>query len=339
MNDNLQFSSSLSEYFTLHLIQRKTSLNASTYERDVSQLHDFDNYLQSVSFRSDDKIDEELITKWTHLHSGLAAKTIMNYINTVRIFLRFYSMASGAVVYMPPTYPHEDTYVPYLFTDEEMTVIYDLVDNYESGNSNGLPFILIEFPTIIRLLDSSGFRIAEVCATQMKDVDLTYGILKMLNTKGDKQRLVPLSDTMTEVLRQYCNAMNLSEGTSAYLFPRHSYFEPLKPGDIRSRFRKVLIRAGIRENRSYNNARGPCLHCLRHRFVLKAIKLLVSIGIPIEDAVPYLSIYLGHESLRETEKYMKFASDLFPEEMNKFFEVSDDLYPDDRIWDDCMFGY
>ncbi len=222
METNLQFNSSLAKYFVLHLVERKGSLCETSYRRRVYQLHDFDDYLRSESFQCDDRIDEALITKWTHLHNDMAAKTIMTYVNSVRMFLRFYSKASGTVVYMPPTYPAEDSYVPYLFTDEEMAVIYDLVDNYENGNTNGLSFIPLEFPTIIRLLDSSGFRIAEICAIQMKDVDLKYGILKLLNTKRDRQRLVPLSDSMAELLRQYCHAMKLSEGTSAYLFPRHN---------------------------------------------------------------------------------------------------------------------
>ena len=337
MEPNLQFNSSLAEYIVLHLVERKSSLSDSSYQRDVRHLHDFDEYLHSVSFQCGDQIDEALITKWTHLHDDKAAKTIMNYVNSIRMFLRFYSKSSESVVYMPPTYPVEDTYIPYLFTDEEMDVIYDLVDNYENGNTNGLPYIPLEFPTIIRLLDSSGFRIAEVCAIQMKDIDLKYGILKLLNTKGDRQRLVPLSDTMAELLRQYCKAMKLSEGTSAYLFPRHDYFESLKASDIRNRFRNVLIKAGIREDRLYNNERGPCLHCLRHRFVLKAIRLLLDVGITIEDAIPYLSVYLGHKSIRETEKYIKFAADLFPEDMDKFYKASEELYPDNRIWDDCMF--
>ncbi len=336
MEANLQFKSSLAEYFVLHLEERKSSLSASSYRRDVYHLHDFDDYLYSISFKDGDRIDEALITKWTRLHDEMAAKTIMTYVNNVRFFLRFYSRASGETVYIPPTYPADDTYVPYLFTDEEMDTIYNLVDNYESGNTNSLPYILIEFPTIIRLLDSSGFRIAEVCVIQMKDVDLKHGILKLINTKGEKQRLVPLSDTMAELLRQYCRVMGLSEGTSACLFPRHSYFEPLKASDIKNRFRNVLVKAGIREDRLYDNNRGPCLHCLRHRFVLKAIRLLLAAGITIEDAIPYLSVYLGHKSIRETEKYIKFAADLFPEEMNKFFASSEELYPDDRVWDDCM---
>ena len=33
---------------------------------------------------------------------------------------------------------------------------------------------------------------------------------------------------------------------------------------------------------------------------------------------PYLSIYLGHDSLKETEKYLKFSSEMFPDAMELF---------------------
>lgn len=336
MEDNLHFKSILADHIALHLKERKSSLSYSSYVRDVDQLHDFDNYLNSIEFKEDDKIDEQLITAWTQTHADLADRTIMTYVNSLRMFLRFYSKESDVKVYMPPTYPVDDSYVPYLFSAEEMDTIYNLVDNYENGKTNALPFIQLEFPTIIRLLDSSGFRIAEVCSIKMTEVDLVHGILKLKDTKGNKQRIVPLSGTMADLLRQYCKAMKLSESTAAYLFPRHDFFEPLKASDIRHRFQKVLIKAGIREKKLNTGTRGPCLHCLRHRFVLKAIRQLLDADLVIEDAVPYLSVYLGHNDIKGTEKYIKFAADMFPEELDKFFESSADLYPDDDIWDEWM---
>ena len=161
MTDELQFKSALAKYFVQHMEERKSSLCDSSYTRNVSQLHDFDNYLYSISFQVGDRIDETLVTKWTHLHDNMAANTIMTYVNSVRMFLRFYSKISGDIVYMPPSYPTNDTYVPYLFSDDEMKVIYRLVDNYENGHTNALPYINLEFPTIIRLLDSCGFRITD----------------------------------------------------------------------------------------------------------------------------------------------------------------------------------
>ena len=62
------------------------------------------------------------------------------------------------------------------------------------------------------------------------------------------------------------------------------------------------------------------MHCLRHVFVFKSFANAESNGQRIDDAVPYLSIYLGHDSLKETEKYMKFSNEMFPEAM-KLFEI------------------
>ena len=33
----------------------------------------------------------------------------------------------------------------------------------------------------------------------------------------------------------------------------------------------------------------------------------------ISDMVIYLSVYLGHDRLNETEKYLKFSNEMFPE--------------------------
>jgi integrase len=70
------------------------------------------------------------------------------------------------------------------------------------------------------------------------------------------------------------------------------------------------------------------MHCLRHRFVFKAFRQLESLGIRVDDAVPFLSVYLGHYDLSETEKYMKFSATLFPEELEKFDSFSEGFFPD-----------
>ena len=55
------------------------------------------------------------------------------------------------------------------------------------------PYLAIEFPVILRLLYSCGLRIGETVRINLADTDLENGILRLINTKGDKQRLVPMS--------------------------------------------------------------------------------------------------------------------------------------------------
>jgi hypothetical protein len=51
-------------------------------------------------------------------------------------------------------------------------------------------------------------------------------------------------------------------------------------------------------------------------------------GITVDLSFPYLSVYCGHNSLVATEKYMKFSSEMFNEEMNLFADFSNPLFPE-----------
>ena len=337
MEDNLNFRSPLASTMVRHMQWCKTSLAEHSYSIRLHHLLDFDHYLLSISYQEGKPIDESLVTGWIITHSHLKSSSIMSYTNSIRQFLRFYSALTGIYVYEPPLHQVDDSYAPYIYSDEEMNLIYELVDNYRSKKSNTLPFITLEFPMVIRLLDANGFRLNELITIKMSEVDLDNGIFRMLNSKNGRHRLVPLDDSMTDLLKIYCKKMRLEENSPAYLFPRHNRTEPLKMDDIESRFKFVLIKAGIRKYKSsVAHEREACIHCLRHRFTLRSIKQLLSLGYSLDDALPYLSVYLGHESIVETELYMKFFADAFPEEMVKFEKEAVKLLPEENIWNDWM---
>ena len=70
------------------------------------------------------------------------------------------------------------------------------------------------------------------------------------------------------------------------------------------------------------------IHCFRHVFAIKSFKLVEECGIKITDAVPFLPTYLGHDSLYETEKYLKFSGELFPDTTAKFEAYTDGIFPE-----------
>jgi integrase len=122
--------------------------------------------------------------------------------------------------------------------------------------------------------------------------------------------------------------MGLIGGSDAWLFPVSEKNEPMSPKDAQHCFEKILQLAHISLPRRKKHERGPCLHCMRHVFVFKSFSVAEKAGRAIDDSIPYLSIYLGHDSLQETEKYMKFSSELFPHEMELFAEYSSDIFPE-----------
>lgn len=150
----------------------------------------------------------------------------------------------------------------------------------------------------------------------------------MRHTKGDKQRLVPMHPLLTEILERYRLTMGIVGVPDAWLFPVFVKDESMTPKDTQHWFEKILRLAEISSPGRKKHERSPCLHCMRHVFVFKSFAKAEKAGRKIDDSVPYLSIYLGHDSLQETEKYMKFSSELFPVAMELFSDYSADVFPE-----------
>ena len=47
----------------------------------------------------------------------------------------------------------------------------------------------------------------------------------------------------------------------------------------------------------------------------------------------YLSTYLGHDSLYETEKYLKYSGNYFEDTLTKFNDYSGELFPEVIIYE------
>ena len=272
-------------------------------------------------------IPNEMVDGWLGSLQDLRDFTIGGYITAFRCFLRFRS-GLGKSGYIPPSRRKTYDYTPYIFTDEEIAVICDIADNYEVRYNNKLPYIHLELPMVIRILCGCGTRLGETLALQMEDINLEQQVITLRTTKWNKERIVPMHQTLGEILEKYCRAMGLIGKPNAYLFPRHSLTDHIEQCDMRNRFNLIMRLAGISlEGRAFQE-RGPCLHCLRHRFVFKSFQQLNTAGVLVNDAVPILSVYLGHYDLTETEKYMKFSAQLFPADLEAFETYSEGFFPD-----------
>ena len=109
----------------------------------------------------------------------------------------------------------------------------------------------------------------------------------------------------------------------AWLFPGKDDSVHISLKTVDNRFRRILDEISIsRPDKKYE--RGACFHCLRHTFVQRSFVQLKEMGISVDNSVPYLSIYLGHSNLRQTERYMKFTTDMFLDEFQKFAAFSGD---------------
>ena len=311
----------MSQYYEL----RSITLSESALKHEMCYLKRFDNYLNATVFGSG-QLTEKLINKWIGSVKGKSS-SVENEVIVIRQFLKYLSL-SGEQIYMPVIPKVRDDYVPYIFSDDELASIFDSADNIIQTDKKADPYLVIEFPVMIRLLYCCGLRIGETVKLKTSDVDLSNGILWLVNTKGDKQRLVPMSPSMTEIVKKYCMAMGVLGKDNVWLFPSSKEKNHISDRSVKYRFDRVLKSKDIHLNNRKKYERGPCLHCFRHVFAFKSFAQAERSGRHLDDAIPYLSIYLGHDSLNETSKYLKFSSELFPEAVETFGEFMEDLFPE-----------
>lgn len=190
----------------------------------------------------------------------------------------------------------------------------------------------IMLPVMIRIALCCGMRLSEVAGLKRGNFHSDTGLLVVKNGKNRKARIVPMHDSLTEILAGYCLAVGLSSDPETWLFPEKDCSTHIDGMKVYFRFARILKKAGITVSKG-KYQRGPCFHCLRHTFVLRAFQQLEAMGIDTDSAIPYLSIYLGHNNLKGTERYMKFTADMFMDEFHKFAALTESVFPEVRYED------
>jgi integrase len=90
-------------------------------------------------------------------------------------------------------------------------------------------------PLLLAVLHT-GLRRSELFWLTWQDVDFKRGVLRMLHTKNDERRELPLTDTLRDTLQQLPRRLN-----SDYVFPGKTGHGLV---DIRKRFHRALREAG-----------------------------------------------------------------------------------------------
>ena len=318
---NSIYAKQLFQYYNL----RCSILSESAKKHELCYLRRFDNYIKN-RITTQGNLTEDFINSWIGTLSGKSS-SVENEVIVIRQFLNYIQL-SGENVFIPVIPKVHEDYIPYIFNDHEIAVIFQSADNVIQKNPKTDPYLVIEFPVILRLLYSCGLRIGETVKLTTNDVDIDKGTLRLINTKGDKQRLVPMSSIMTDILTNYCMVMGLLGKSNQWLFPSAKSNSHISDKAIKRRFEVILKENDIVLENRKKYERGPCLHCLRHVFAFQSFAKIEHEGKLLNDAVPYLSLYLGHDSLSETEKYLTFSNEMFPESIDAFGSFMCGLLPE-----------
>ena len=127
--------------------------------------------------------------------------------------------------------------------------------------------------------------------------------------KFNKDRLIPLSDSLLAVLREYSATYHegFSKGDKDPFFA-HKDGRVVSQDNIYTWFRKLIWAASISHGGRGN---GPRVHDFRHTFSVYSLKAMTDKGMDIYCALPLLSTYSGHASVSATGQYVRLTQDMF----------------------------
>lgn len=276
------------------------------YDNEADELYRFSKF--STKFQITEQIlSKELVQEWCARRPNEGDKNARRRAYPVRQFgIYLNSIGYDAYIAAPDINAQSYTFVPYIFTANEIERIFANSDRLCPHRFSTLPLIM---PVILRMLYSCGLRISEAVKMQNKHVNLQEGILEIKCSKFSKDRLVPMSKSMTITCRQYYQVLHRHSSPDDYFFMKADR-KPVTPDNIYRRFREILWESGISHGGKGN---GPRVHDFRHTFAVHSLQQAVNRGTDVYCALPILSTYLGHASITATEQYVRLTADAFPD--------------------------
>jgi integrase/recombinase XerC len=222
------------------------------------------------------------------MRRGLSKTSVARKLSSVRSFLR-YAVRDGRVDVNVaegiPT-PRAPKALPRTMTVDEMFALLDRIQGDDPAS--------LRDRAILEMLYAAGLRVSELVGLDLKDIDLTGGLVRVLG-KGNKERMVPFGRQAQEALKNWL-------GASADLRERRrdhdAVFLNLRGGRLSDRSVRRILNKRLSEA-AIQARLSP--HDLRHSF---ATHMLGS-GADLR-AIQEL---LGHASLSTTQRYTHVDTD------------------------------
>lgn len=189
-------------------------------------------------------------------------------INAVKLFYR--KMEKREMEIEDIERPRREQRLPNVLSKEEVKAIL------------GAP-VNMKHRAMLSLIYACGLRRSELLNLQPADIESQRGLLVIRQSKGNKDRVVPVSEKVVTMLREYFTSYK----PKVWLFEGQVRGERYSEESLAKVLKSACIKAGIRKS--------VTLHWLRHSY---ATHLLES-GTDLR----YIQELLGHKSSRTTEIY------------------------------------
>lgn len=266
-------------YRTYIKVEKRLSENSvEAYMRDLKQFAHFVLVKWDVPPRKVEREMVEQYLEWLY-DRGREKSSQARMLSGIRSFFN-YLLLTDEIQSSPAediSAPKAGRTLPDVLTTEE---IDRLITSIEVDTTKGL-----RDRAMIEVLYSCGLRVTELITLRVSDLFFGEGYIRVIG-KGDKQRLVPISDLARERISLYLEGRKAAKSNEEVLF-LNNRGRQLTRVMIFTILRQAALRAGIDKKIS------P--HTLRHSFATH----LLEGGAGIRQ----VQELLGHESILTTEIY------------------------------------
>lgn len=274
------------------------------YERQEQHIREYQRYMEE-HYPQIEIPDKKSMDEFLDTHKGQTG-SLYNLIATLREFSRYLHKIGLTDAYIIPDkyLPKLSSDPPYFFSEEEISQFFRTCDLYYKSYTNQKT-LKLAMPVMFRLIYCCGLRPKEARTLLCANVHLDRAFIDIMQSKGPKSRRLYISEELASYLSGYDALMNELMPKRVYFFPtRNDKAISIKSLDFS--FKRIWLRA-------FPDWLGktPRLYDLRHHFAWTVINEWVREGTDVNNMLPYLMRYMGHNCIKHTLYYFHFVPDFY----------------------------
>lgn len=285
----------------------KEARNKGLTEKTIRHYsYTMEHFLEVIkgSWRVDEITENRCKDLLVYLRTRLAPASVNSYIKSINTFINW--LRRKYEIELPPKIKElrAEKKLPEFLAPGELDRIYDMCDN---------PKMLATF----KVYEHTGIRLRQLHNCEL-DESVSGNYVKLKNTKGKRERIIPIPPEIVEDFKVAKNA--------AYSHNPEKC-EPYKPDHISHTFCKLRRKAVLKtsaeskgkdvdqltdeeKETALENAGNKSIHSLRHTFALRKL---------LEWGNIYLVMQaLGHADVKTTQIYLEFPNGYLKEVFGKW---------------------
>ncbi len=263
-------------------IKNLTELSISSYEKKMVHFYEFVDKNDLITTITSDTVDDYIL--WLRENTEANDITINSYLRSVRAFL-YYCMECNYIPTFKIKLIKAEKKIKETYTDEELMRLLQKPD------INNCSFSCYKTWVFENYLLGTGNRISTALDLHIGDINFQSGVIVLRKTKNRKQQIIPLSNTLADILQEYLQIRGGED--EDYLFCN----EYGQQASCRT-YQQLVRRYNIKRNVNKTSC-----HTFRHTF---AKNWILNSGDMFR-----LQKILGHSDLTVTKEYVNmFGQDL-----------------------------